>query len=69
MKDIRQRELRMKNSRGTGCPILYALLKKLGESKHPKRYCGFYKNRKLINIKESQRMMSLGFDIPICPHE
>jgi hypothetical protein len=45
------------------------LLRNLSELKHQKRCCEFQKDGKRINLKESQRMISLDFTIPIGPPE
>jgi hypothetical protein len=65
---IFQRELGMKKCLWLLGPPL-SNLGKLPESKHQRRCWRFYKDRKRINLKESQKVMSLGFDILVRPRK
>jgi hypothetical protein len=60
MKDILQTELGMRKLSRCWCLIFSVPHKKLLASKHQKQYCEFYKTRKQMTLKESQRVMSPG---------
>jgi hypothetical protein len=65
IREIGQRELGLKISRGAGCPIFCPQPKMLLVLKHQSRCSEFYTNQNRISLEESQQVTSPCSNIPI----
>jgi transposase len=69
VKEVLQRKLGLKYSRGTGCRMFYSPPKKLFVLKHQQRYYKLCTSRKSVILREPPQMTSPISNIPIRPQK